>query len=217
MLTEARLSWNHPVLTWLLKEVVMTDAITLNTSGCAEGFCFLLQMPYCILCCCATLTHELKPVIHPALSSFLPSLINPTLMDFVPSCFALAVEVHYTNKMFLVIWQNYLSSLAKSKGFNKEIKLQEIRKVRKLLQESSLLDDSLGTGVGWWSFPNEWTSLTESWDCGFWCDIREEVFFTATQPLPHTANWTWQYKIWSFSSCFQNRCFLTLRAYLFTF
>lgn len=103
-------------------------------------------------------------------------------MDFVSSCFTQAVKVHYTNKMFLVVWQNYLSSLAKSKGFNKEIKLQEIRKVRKLLQESSVLDDFLGTGVGWWSFPNEWTSHTESWDYGrglssFWCDIREEIFF----------------------------------------
>lgn len=98
------------------------------------------------------------------------------------SCFTLAVKVHYTNKMFLIFWQNYLSSLAKSKGFNKEIKLQEIGKVRKLLQECSLLDDSLGTGVGWWSFPDEWIALTESWDYGrvlssFWCDIREEIFF----------------------------------------
>lgn len=161
--------------------------------------------------------------IQPFPQFFLPSLINPTLMDFVSSCFALAVKVHYTYKIFLVVWQNYLSSLVKSKGFNKEIKLKEIRKVRKLLQEGSQLDDSLGSGVGWWLFPNEWTSLTESWELRLWsCPVSDvtsgrSFFFTSTQPLPHTLNWAWQYKIWSFSSSFQNRLFLMQRTYLFTF
>lgn len=127
MLTEARLSWKHIVLTWLLKDIIITDAITLNTSGCAEGFCFLLQMPYCILLLCYTDTWA--KTTQPLPQSLLPSLINPTLMDFVSSCFTLAVKVHYTNKTFLVIWQNYLSSLVKSKAFNKEIKSQEVRKV----------------------------------------------------------------------------------------
>jgi len=42
----------------------------------------------------------------------------------------------------------------------------------------------------------------------FWHDVCEEIVFTATQPLPHTSNWTWQYRIWKFSSYFENKLFL---------
>lgn len=71
---------------------------------------------------------QLKPAIHPAFffQSSLPFLINLTLMDFVSSCFTLAVKVNYNNKTFFIVWQNDLSFVTKSKGFNKEIKLQDI-------------------------------------------------------------------------------------------